>query len=75
MVSASAEVLGIVRLCRDMGMELGGEIYADSSAALGISNRTGTGKVRHLRVKALWVQEVYAWRARQWWARLTQRTR
>ena len=47
MVAASAEVLGCV-----------GKIYADSSAALGISNRTCTDKVRHLRVQALWVQEV-----------------
>ena len=56
MVAAPTEVFGIVRLCRDMGMELGGEIYADSSVALGTSNRTVTGKVRHLRVQALWVQ-------------------
>ena len=43
-VAASAEVLGFVGLCRDMGMELVGEIYADSSVALGISNGTGAGK-------------------------------
>ena len=58
MVANSAEVLGIIGLCRDLGMKLTGEIYADSSAALGISNRAGVGKVRHLRVQALWVQEV-----------------
>ena len=43
-----------------MGMELGGEKYADSSATLGMSNRTGTGKVGHLRVQALWVQEMHS---------------
>jgi len=58
MVANSAEVLGIIGLCRDLGMKLTGEIYADSSAALGISNRAGVGKVRHLRIQALWVQEV-----------------
>ena len=58
MVAASAETLGIVSLCKDMGITIGGEIYADSSAALGIAQRTGIGKVRHLRVQALWVQEV-----------------
>ena len=58
MVAASAEVLGLAGLYPDMGMELGGEIYADSSAALGISNRTDTGQVGNLRVQALWVQEV-----------------
>ena len=33
-------------------------MYADSNAAIGIAQRTGKGKVRHLRVQALWVQEV-----------------
>ena len=32
-------------------------MYADSSAALGISQRIGIGKVRHLRTQSLWVQE------------------
>ena len=58
MVAASAEVLGIIGLLDDVGMKLTGEILADSSAALGISNRAGVGKVRHLRIQALWVQEV-----------------
>lgn len=58
MVAASAEILGLIALCKDMGIEVGGEVYADSSAALGIVQRTGNGKVRHLRVQALWVQEV-----------------
>ena len=58
MAAASAETLGVIGLCRDMGMEVAGEVYADSSAALGIAQRSGVGKVRHLRVQALWVQEV-----------------
>ena len=59
-VAASAETLGIVNLCRDMGFTVEGEIYVDSSAALGITQRAGLGKVRHLRVQALWVQDVRA---------------
>ena len=58
MVAASAEVLGGIGLCEDLGMQMMGEILADSSAALGISNRTGVGKVRHLRIHALCVQEI-----------------
>ena len=58
MVAASAEALGVIGLCRDMGMKMEGEVYTDSSAALGITQRLGNGKVRHLRVQALWVQEV-----------------
>ena len=39
-------------------MAFSGEVYTDSSAALGILQRTGLGKVRHLRTQGLWVQEV-----------------
>jgi len=34
-----------------------GNIYADSSAALGIVKRKGCGKLRHVKVGMLWVQE------------------
>ena len=58
MVAASAETLGTIALCRDMGIEVRGDVYIDSSAALGIAQRVGSGKVRHVRVQALWVQEI-----------------
>ena len=58
MVAASAETLAIIAYARDLGMSLEGEVYTDSSAALGISQRAGIGKVRHLRTQGLWVQEV-----------------
>ena len=32
-------------------------VHADSSAAIGICRRAGIGKVRHLAVGQLWVQE------------------
>jgi hypothetical protein len=57
MVAASAETLAISAYARDLGFELQGEIYVDSSAALGIAQRAGIGKVRHLRTQGLWVQE------------------
>ena len=58
MVAASAETMAVAAYARDLGMTLGGEVYTDSSAALGISQRAGIGKVRHLRTQGLWVQEV-----------------
>ena len=58
MVAASSETLGLIALCRDMGLTLKGDVYVDSSAALGIAQRVGSGKVRHVLVQALWVQEV-----------------
>ena len=57
-VMASGEVMGIIALCQDFGMLAQGESMADSSAALGISNRSGIGKVRHLRIRTLGGQEV-----------------
>ena len=57
MVAASAETLAIIAYAADLGMSIGGEVYADSSAALGITQRIGIGKVRHLRTQGLWVQE------------------
>ena len=57
MVAASAESLAVVAYSRDLGTKLEAELYTDSSAALGISQRAGIGKVRHLRTQGLWVQE------------------
>ncbi len=56
-VAASAETLAIIAYASDRGMGIGGEVYADSSAALGITQRIGIGKVRHLRTQGLWVHE------------------
>ena len=33
------------------------EIYADPSAALAIAKRKGAGKLRHINISCLWVQE------------------
>ena len=58
MVAASAETLALQAYANDLGIELGCELYCDSAAALGISQRAGIGKVRHLRTQGLWIQEV-----------------
>ena len=60
LVAASAETLGITALMADMGLDVGGEVFSDSSAALGIAQRQGIGKLRHVRTQALWVQEARA---------------
>ena len=33
------------------------KLYADASAALSIAKRQGAGKMRHINVKSLWLQE------------------
>ena len=44
-------------LALGMGLELSLSLHADSSAAIGICRRTGIGRVRHVAVGQLWVQE------------------
>ena len=57
-VKASCEGLGIRAYGLDLGMSLHGNVYTDSSAALGILDRTGLGRTNHLHTQALWIQEV-----------------
>ena len=56
-VKGSAEALGLRSLGSDLGVPLDIELFADSSAAIGICRRSGIGKVRHLATGQLWVQE------------------
>ena len=57
LVRAAAEGLGIQSFMRDLGYQSTIRIWVDSSAAKSISSRMGLGKIRHLEVKFLWVQE------------------
>ena len=56
-VKAASEEIGVQSLARDMGLELSLVVAVDSSAAVGRANRSGNGRVGHLDVKDLWVQE------------------
>ena len=56
-VKAATEGIGLQSLARDLGLDYSLQLYADSSAAIGICRRTGIGRVRHLAVGQLWVQE------------------
>ena len=56
-VKGATEGLGIQAVARDLGIDLPLKLWADSSAAIGICRRTGIGRVRHLAVGQLWIQE------------------
>ena len=58
LVKCTAESLGIKSMARDWGLDLGVTLYADSSAALAIAKRKGAGKLRHINVSALWIQDI-----------------
>ena len=57
MVKCTAELIGCKSMMMDWGRDKAGTMYADSTAALGIAKRKGTGKVRHININTLWIQE------------------
>ena len=57
-VKAASETLGILNLYSEIGNKMSGEVMTDSSGAKGIAQRSGCGKVKHLEVRQLWIQEV-----------------
>ena len=57
MVKASTELIGVLQLLSDWGLTYAGHVFVDSGAALGVVGRRGYGKLRHVRVGNLWVQE------------------
>ena len=57
LIKAAAQGAGVQAMLDDLGIGLDLDLASDSSAALGISQRAGIGKVRHLRTQGLWVQE------------------
>ena len=42
----------------ELGIKCRVRLLCDSSAAIGIASRTGLGKLRHLEVRLLWLQEL-----------------
>jgi len=56
-IEGASRALGVQALMDDMGYTCKIKIRSDSSAGRAISLRKGTGKVRHLQVKYLWIQD------------------
>ena len=56
-VRGAAEALAMKSMAEDIGIRLSITIHTDSSAAKGIVERSGVGRVRHLDVADLWIQD------------------
>ena len=56
-LKGTSEGSGIQSLAKDFGINTSLSVKTDSSAEVGICRRTGIGRVRHLAVGQLWVQE------------------
>lgn len=59
-LKAAAEGLGLLSMLNDLGWFMNGEVWGDARAALGIIDRRGVGKTRHVDTGLLWIQEVVA---------------
>ena len=57
LVKASSLCLGAASMASDVGQVVSSEVLGDSTAAKGIGSRTGVGRVRHLHLPLLWVQD------------------
>ena len=49
--------MGYLSLLADFGIKIPMRVWTDSTASVGICSRQGLGKVRHLAVQELWVQQ------------------
>ena len=56
-VRGAGQGLGYKALLQDLGVEARLRAWTDSSAAIGICNRQGLGKLRHLDTHTLWIQQ------------------
>ena len=56
-VRGAGQGLGYKALVQYLGVEARLRVWTDSSAAIGICNRQGLGKLRHLDTHTLWIQQ------------------
>ena len=60
MVKGSSIGIGFQAMLGELGVKLGLRLKCDASAAVGIVMRRGLGKVRHIDLSQLWLQEKVA---------------
>lgn len=56
-VKMSVEIIGMIQMLRDWGLALEGKVLTDSSAALAVVRRRGNGRLRHVKVGVMWIQQ------------------
>ena len=52
-----SNALGSQALARDLGFDYKIRVHSNAAAAIGIARRRGLGRIRHLDVEDLWVQD------------------
>ena len=56
-LKGACESLGQKYLMEELGVEMNIQMYGDSSASQGTIQRQGSGRIKHLSVRQLWIQE------------------
>ncbi len=56
-VHGTAEALGMQSIMKDLNVSATVNVGMDASAALGLINRQGLGKARHIETQWLWIQQ------------------
>ena len=56
-VKGGSEGLFLENLCEDLGISARVVLHTDSSACKGMCNRDGVGKLRHIELQYLWLQQ------------------
>ena len=59
-LKGASVALGFQSMCLDLGEKVKIQLFTDSAAARGMIGRRGLGKVRHLEVGYLWLQDLVA---------------
>ena len=58
MVKGASMCMGVKALGNDMNVIIGSiDVNTDASAAKGIASRRGLGKIRHIELSQLWLQD------------------
>ena len=57
LTKGASQALGVMTLLEDFGIKTRSTLHTDASAAIGIVRRAGLGKLRHLNVRYLWLQD------------------
>ena len=57
MVKAASESMGLKAMVADFQREIEPWLYVDATAAMGVAQRVGLGKIRHLETQSLWLQQ------------------
>ena len=60
MGKGASNALGISAMLKDASLDFGIELETEASAAKGIASRRGLGKVRHIELAYLWLQDQVA---------------